>query len=171
MAHRDKSAKKEQEKAWLDKPGNREKRRAYARQWRKDNPGKRQAGEAKYRKNNRCAIRTRSNARRHSSVEIYSRRKFQGSKSSAKQRGLEFDISLEDIKIPDVCPVFLTPLNISARIKGRNLPSLDRVDSSKGYVKHNVAVISWRANACKSDMTIADVRRLLAYMEFYELIG
>lgn len=40
-------------------------------------------------------------------------------------------------------------------------PSLDRKDPAKGYVKGNVWVISYRANAIKQDATLAE---LLAFV-------
>jgi hypothetical protein len=60
-----------------------------------------------------------------------------------------FDLKLEDIKIPKVCPVFKVPFQ-------RNTPyaySIDRIDSSKGYFKGNVQVISKLANAMKQNAT------------------
>jgi hypothetical protein len=42
-----------------------------------------------------------------------------------------------------------------------NSPSLDRIDTSKGYVKGNVWVISWRANKLKSDATLAELESIV----------
>jgi hypothetical protein len=44
-------------------------------------------------------------------------------------------------------------------------PSLDRIDSSKGYELHNIQVISWRANRIKNDATPEELRMLADYME------
>ena len=74
----------------------------------------------------------------------------------AEKNGLEFNLDLEDIVIPKICPVFGTHLT---------KPSLDRVDNSKGYIKGNVRVISNRANTLKGNMTLSEVKRLLNYME------
>jgi len=71
-------------------------------------------------------------------------------KARAKRKGIEFNISLEDISIPTHCPVLKIPL---ARANGKmhdNSPSLDRIDCTKGYVRGNIIVISWRANMIKS---------------------
>lgn len=46
-----------------------------------------------------------------------------------------------------------------------NLPSLDRLDSSKGYVKGNVAVICWDCNRRKRDSTIEQLENIVAYMK------
>jgi len=40
---------------------------------------------------------------------------------------------------------------------GPNSPSLDRIDNSKGYVKGNVIVVSWRYNSLKKDGTPAEL--------------
>jgi hypothetical protein len=84
----------------------------------------------------------------------------------AKQRCVkserEFNISIEDIIIPDICPILNIKLNMNSGKSGayRNSPSLDRIDSSKGYTKDNIQVISQLANAMKSS---ANKLELLAF--------
>lgn len=76
-------------------------------------------------------------------------------KSRARERNLPFNLTIEDVVIPDVCPI----LNIELRMhKGRsggnpNSPALDRIDNNKGYVKGNVMVMSHLANMMKSSAT------------------
>lgn len=96
--------------------------------------------------------------------ETYIKRKINKLKASAKSRGLDFDLQTQDIVIPDFCPVTLRPFDWEVKM-GPDRPSVDRIDTSKGYVKGNVRVISQKANACKSDLTIEEVERLLAYMK------
>jgi hypothetical protein len=76
-------------------------------------------------------------------------------KSRAKKNGIEFDINISDIIIPEVCPYFGIPLFVNQGKCGPcdNSPTLDRIDSSKGYVKGNVEVISMRANTIKNSGT------------------
>jgi len=83
----------------------------------------------------------------------------------AKERGLEFTIKPSDIVIPDVCPALGIPL-ISSGGHGfkDNLPSVDRLDSSKGYTPENIAIISWKANRLKSDHTVETLEKIAAYM-------
>lgn len=83
------------------------------------------------------------------------------SKSRAKKMSLAFDLTLDDIKIPEVCPLLGIPLFSSGGIIIDNSPSLDRIDSSKGYVKENVWVISHKANTMKSDATLEELETLV----------
>ena len=72
-------------------------------------------------------------------------------RARARKRGIAHDITGKDIQIPEFCPVLgirLVPLQ-GRRVD--NAPSVDRIDPAKGYVKGNVAVISWKANRLKSD--------------------
>lgn len=93
------------------------------------------------------------------------RRMWSSLKRSAKDRGLEFNLDWTDIVIPDVCPILGLRLKIGNSVTSADSPSMDRIDNSKGYVKGNVRVISHRANALKSNLTIEQARSLLRYME------
>lgn len=88
---------------------------------------------------------------------------FFSAKHRAKARKLEFSISLSDIVIPSICPVL--GIEITWRGNPRNSPSLDRLDSTKGYTPENVRVISWRANRLKCDASIEEMERILKYMK------
>lgn len=83
---------------------------------------------------------------------------YQSAKARAKQRGEVFDISLEDIEVPKVCPIFGIPMHYHRGTKQDDSYSLDRIDSSKGYIKGNVWVISLRANRIKNDSTPSELR-------------
>lgn len=66
----------------------------------------------------------------------------------------EFNIEVEDIIIPKYCP--LLGIELVFDIRNRVLPnyySIDRIDSSKGYVKGNVQIISLLANTMKNNAT------------------
>lgn len=79
----------------------------------------------------------------------------------AKLRGILFTIDLGDIHIPKRCSI----LKVKLVRNTRHAPSLDRVDCAKGYVPHNVRVISTKANVAKNNLTLAEARRIVAYME------
>lgn len=84
-------------------------------------------------------------------------------KRRAKEKNLSFNIEVEDIIIPEKCPVFNTPFIISRN--SEQSPSLDRIDSSKGYVKGNIQVISRKANTIKSNATPEEVMLVAKFME------
>lgn len=74
-------------------------------------------------------------------------------RARSKINGLGFSISRETIDCVDVCPILGLTLDYTKGTKKPNSPSLDRIDSTLGYVAGNVRVISWRANALKSNGT------------------
>lgn len=78
----------------------------------------------------------------------------------AKEKGLDFDLRLEDIHFPEQCPVLNVLLESGTRHNHENAPSLDRVDASKGYTPDNVAIISHRANFVKSNGTAQQHRKI-----------
>jgi hypothetical protein len=89
-----------------------------------------------------------------------------GAKARATRKGLEFDLEYGDVVLPDVCPVFGVPLE---RAEGGfpldNSPTLDRVDSTRGYVKGNVQIVSWKANRLKSNGTLEDFKSIVRWLE------
>lgn len=78
-------------------------------------------------------------------------------KTRAKKSGLEFDIEESDISVPDTCPILNIPLIKGTGKVTENSPSIDRIDSSKGYVKGNIHVISFKANTMKSNASVEDL--------------
>jgi len=84
-------------------------------------------------------------------------------KSRCKRTGREFSIELEDIIIPEKCPVFGFELKREDKRTWMYAPSVDRIDSSKGYIKGNVTVVSRRANILKRDATVEELELLLNY--------
>jgi hypothetical protein len=74
-------------------------------------------------------------------------------KFRAKRYGLPFDLTIDDIFVPEFCPVFGFKLEIGGTMSKPNRPTLDRRVPSKGYVRGNVQVISWLANKIKGDQT------------------
>ncbi len=69
-------------------------------------------------------------------------------KGRAKSKGLEFSLKLEDIILPEYCPIMKVKFIPFSRRFGY---SLDRKNNSLGYTKDNVWVISTIANYMKWD--------------------
>lgn len=75
-------------------------------------------------------------------------------KVRALKNNLDFNIEIEDILIPKICPLLEIPIVIGNSISERDSsPSLDRIDNTKGYVKGNIRVISNLANSIKRDLS------------------
>jgi len=70
-----------------------------------------------------------------------------------KRKSIPFDLDIEDIFIPELCPLLNIPLKIYDSGSSFDTPSVDRIDSSKGYVKGNVWIISSLANRMKQNAT------------------
>jgi hypothetical protein len=86
-------------------------------------------------------------------------------KYRARIEDKEFNLTKEELVIPEICPVFNIPLFFTPGKRTYNSFSIDRRDNSKGYTKENVRVISWKANMYKGDLTIEEVENLLRYMK------
>lgn len=96
------------------------------------------------------------------SLVSYEKRMFNRVKARSLKRGINFSITIEDIVLPDNCPVFKVPF-----IYGHNdwTYSLDRVDPTKGYVKGNIQVISNRANMLKNNASSYELRKVADFID------
>ena len=95
-----------------------------------------------------------------------------GARRRAKDKNLPLEIDLdyirsmvgENAELASHCPVFGIPLewssqrNVGIAKPLPNSPSLDRIDSERGYVKGNVWIISYRANTIKNDATHEELK-------------
>lgn len=79
---------------------------------------------------------------------------------NAKRRGEECGLELKDIVIPEFCPVLGIKLEPGSHTHQDCSPSVDRIDSTKGYTKDNVWIISARANRIKNNATIEELGML-----------
>ena len=82
-------------------------------------------------------------------------------RSRAKINGVEFDLELSDIVIPEVCPVLGIPITPDSSKYVDGSPSVDRIDPKGGYVKTNIRIISARANLLKSNATVQELTKIL----------
>jgi hypothetical protein len=87
----------------------------------------------------------------------------QASKCRATKRKMEHTITEKDIHIPTHCPVLGIPIILGKGRPTNNSPSIDRIDNSKGYIKDNIIIISWRANDLKRNATIEELEKIVNF--------
>lgn len=85
------------------------------------------------------------------------RKMLTSAKKRALEKGIIFDLTLDDILIPEYCPILKIRLEKKGGSPTPNSPSLDRFDPKKGYTKDNVWVISFKANCMKSNASLSDL--------------
>lgn len=81
---------------------------------------------------------------------------YASAQARAKARGIAFTITRKDIDdaLTGVCPALLIPLKRNERGNANpDSPTLDRIDSTRGYEQGNIQVLSNKANRMKSDAT------------------
>jgi len=125
-----------------------------------------------YRNQNRkkyneyCRIKKKESYTTEKRREIYKKNIekeiYQAAKTRAKNNNLPFTITLKDVIIPDICPVFGIKLNTGDRL---NSPTLDRIDNKLGYVDGNVKIISSKANRLKNNGTLEEFKQIIEYLE------
>lgn len=107
-------------------------------------------------------FKLRRQPERHKKLLWYSAR------TRAIKNNLKFDIKIEDIVIPKKCPVFGFILKVSpGKIDRKHSPSIDRINNKKGYTKDNIIVVSYLANALKSNAT---PKQLRSVADFYSTL-
>lgn len=143
-----------------------DRQRAYAKAWREANREKINGNNRDYYKANRKKEieRNRKYRKVHPSRSPGNpdRNHLREIRRRARSRGIPFNLTMEDMQRPAVCPVLGKPM-------GRGLgadwaASLDRIVPERGYVKGNVVWVSMRANRIKTNATADEIRRV---SEFY----
>ena len=87
-------------------------------------------------------------------------------KASAKKRNIECSLTIVDLNnlmFPIRCPVLGLELKFHRGKALDNSYSIDRIDSSRGYHIDNIVVISHRANKLKSNATLEEMEKLVAF--------
>jgi hypothetical protein len=124
--------------------------------------GKKYRADRKHRINANPELKEKARLqRRQSNYRNMEAVMFRAARKRAKEKDMEFNIEVTDIVIPDKCPLLDIPF--VQGIKGNYFytPSLDRIYSSKGYVK----VISMLANSMKN---VANNDELLTFAKNIE---
>lgn len=135
---------KERHALWRE--GTREQNRVKTLEWRRSNPERQRAACNNWRLNHPA------------------QRLFQTARQRARDNNLVFDLTPEDVVIPDVCPVLGIPIKSATGYQSYNSPSIDQVEPGKGYTKTNTCVISWRANRLKNNGTLIEIEAIARYM-------
>lgn len=82
-------------------------------------------------------------------------------------KGMEHNLTLADVKelypVDGLCPVF--GIKLEWGMPKKTSPSLDRIDSQKGYTYDNCQIISNKANVIKSDATLEELELLVNYLK------
>lgn len=117
----------------------------------------------------RALPRKREAKRRYLAGLAWAKRIHASAKWRSTKNGTPFTITVDDIVIPERCPVLGMPLIIGLPRGSMlrdipNSPSLDRIDNRLGYVPGNIIVVSYRANRIKCDATVAELQ---AVADFY----
>ncbi len=96
------------------------------------------------------------------------RQLLRAAKARSKAKDIPFDLEKSDIVIPEECPVLGIPLVRGAGRPVDGSPTLDKFVPLLGYTKGNVNVISHKANTCKNDATLEEIRLLYEWMKEIE---
>lgn len=87
-------------------------------------------------------------------------------KNSAKKRNIEFNLTLTDLHdlgIPLTCPVLNIPIYFYREKVRPDSISFDRINSSKGYTKDNLVIVSHRVNKLKSNATLEEMEAMINF--------
>lgn len=91
---------------------------------------------------------------------------YHNAKNRAKHQGIKFSLELDDLNIPETCPVLGIPMAVAQRSGGNsNSPTLDRLCPDLGYTADNIAVISMKANRMKSDCSPEEMMKVAMWSQ------
>ena len=144
------------------------------------NPERKRAHEARYRATKPFEAKARKRQYYYRNVEHERARtrrwyaktwlthSLRAAKKRAHAKGIPFDICIEDITVPTVCPILGIQLKLGARDGLEDAsPTIDRVIQERGYVKGNVVVISHRANTIKNSGTAEEHKKISEWMKSF----
>ncbi len=138
---------------------------AYSRMWFQKNKKKARASRKAWYLRNIDKVRKFAKIRRKNNPASYM---LSATKHRAKSLNIKFNLTIDDIVIPKFCPVLGIKLRMGKGNTVNSSPTVDRINSKKGYTKGNVAVISHLANSLKGFATAAQHRRIAAWMETFK---
>lgn len=103
-----------------------------------------------------CPPAPTSHAKQYRGTDHISLEQFNGIKANAKRRGIDFQLSIQDVEDQymaqgGLCDFTLQPVEFKVGASGT--ASIDRVDSSLGYAVDNICIVHKDINFMKSLMT------------------
>lgn len=145
---------------------NKEKIVIRSNQWAKNNPERRKEIARDWVRNNPDKVKKYYDSYRRDTPTKYL---YCLAKGRAKRKGMDFTIEVCDVgDVPTDCPLLGIPID-SYHEEQKYHPSIDRIDSTKGYVKGNVMIISHRANMLKNNATSEELLLLANNLVKFEV--
>jgi hypothetical protein len=96
------------------------------------------------------------------------RKMLKGAEGRARLNGRDFNLDLDHLfeLYLEICPILgIEILWDNSGFVRHGSPSLDRINNTKGYIKGNVQIISWRANTLKKDYLLVEWEKMTNYMK------
>jgi hypothetical protein len=121
-------------------------------------------GSAVHKKEKADARYAKWGVREDSELYDAKRQKFRVKKANSINSGKEWTLEFGDLVWPTHCPILGIELDYFSEKRSDQSVSFDRIDSTKGYVKGNVQIISFRANRIKNDSTVEELHKIASYM-------
>lgn len=161
LKNQQKSSSKKYRESNLEKI--REKDRLLKKEYRENNPELFKKNRAVYIEANKEKLKSYDSNRMIERPEYFL---FSSARGRAQKYNREFSITEQDIKelleLTPICPLrkvkFQRGINQTA---SPNSPSLDRIDSLKGYTKDNIQIISYRANLIKNTIDLDAFEKII----------
>ena len=147
---------------WYYEKGGKEKKTATNKKWYYEKGGQETSKKWYYEKGGK-----EKNSKRHRDFRLNNPNAvlFRHARDRAKRKNIPFDITVEDVIIPETCPVLGISLKAGEKVVCNNSPSLDRIKPELGYVKGNIQVLSYRANTLKNNATIEELEKVLEHLK------
>jgi len=144
------------------------------RAWRKANPElyKAQGERAKTKVRTRRALDSVFDEQQKEAKRLNARKNFiTGMVGRARQRSVKYDvpftITVQDIIVPEFCPLLNVPLILGTKGDYQFSPSIDRLNPLLGYIPSNIRVISTLANTMKNNATHQQLLEFAKNIERY----